>query len=121
MTEASQPIKKDTAPPEIRKLAEKWLYVLADHEPNAFAAALDIRQCASCAANELMACRCPIPDEWVGALADEMMSAIIDSYLAWSRTLIQGRPLTQPLVEWEHRELDDRPQDAAEMRAEMTR
>ncbi len=110
----------DTAPPAIRELAEKWLYTLADHESNAVRSALDLRQCASCAANE-QPCRCPIPDEWVAALSDEMMAAVIDSYLAWSRTLTEGRPPTLSLVEWEHRELDKRPQQAAEMRAEMKR
>ncbi len=107
------PVKKDTAPPAIRKLAED--YIFANYER-----ILDSQPCGVCAALD-QSCGCPIPDEWVAALADEMMSAVIDTYLEWIRTFIAGRPYDTPLVEWEHRELDKRPQQAAEMRAEMTR
>ena len=63
----------DTAPPAIRTLAEDFL--MSDE----FSAYLDGRACASCAALE-QTCRCPVPDEWIDALAGELDAAIT----AWS-------------------------------------
>ncbi len=106
MTEPSQPTKKDTAPPEFRELADAWLERQA-HLGNDFSAFLD----------EMLEPNQCIPIAWAGALASEIDEVVGE----WVETLIAGRPYDTPLVEWEHRELDDRPQDAAEMRAEMTR
>ena len=85
------PVKKDTVPRVIRDMAIDWL---ADND---------------------------LPAEWEDSVAKEFDAAIADRKIELVRTHEQGRPYDTPLVEWEHRELDDRPQDAAEMRAEMTR
>ncbi|KKK92998.1 hypothetical protein LCGC14_2697260 [marine sediment metagenome] len=62
-----------------------------------------------------------IPTKWADALARELEAAISDRSAKWLETLIAGRPYDTPLVEWEARELDERPQEAEEMRAEMER
>ncbi|MCH7553828.1 MAG: hypothetical protein IIC82_07520 [Chloroflexi bacterium] len=97
------PVKKDTAPPEFRKLAESCLY---DNEE--FIAWLD----------ELVGDGNPIPDEHLEAAAMEAYVAFTEALDTWVETLIAGRPYDTPLVEWEHRELD-KTQDVAEMLAEM--
>ena len=95
-----KPPTQDTAPPEIRKLAEDCLM------SEAFSEYLDGRDCAPCAAMEQL-CRCPVPEEWIDALAGELDAAISDRQGEWLETLIAGRPYDTPLVEWEHRELVD--------------
>ncbi len=108
MVQASQPIKKDTAPRAFLGRAEEWL--LDNAKFNAYLDShADVGKCN------------PIPTEWVEAAAMEAYTAFTETLDTWVETLIAGRPYDTPLVEWEHRELDKRPQQAAEMRAEMTR
>ncbi len=94
----------DTAPPPFEELARERLYGsveygtwLSDHVGLAE----------------------PIPDSHLEAAAMEAYTAFTEALDTWVETLIAGRPYEMPLVEWEHRDLDKRPQQAAEMRAEM--
>ena len=109
--------EQDTPPPALQSMAADWLYQQAELDPD-FAALLDNRPCAPCAALEQeppfgspspprRVCRHPITDEWVNALANEYEAAISDRQGEWVETLIAGRPYDTPLVEWEHRELVD--------------
>ncbi len=104
MVQASQPIKKDTAPPEIMELADRRL--LGDTNLNTF---LDSH--ADVGPDNL------VPTEWLEAAAQEAYVAATEALDEWMRTLIAGRPYDTPLVEWEHRELNP----VAEMLAEHGR
>ncbi len=102
------PIPGDTTPPPaLLAIAAGWLndQEAFDHE---FAA---LRE-------SLLGRDALIPDDWVEALAQDLDAALADRQLEWMRTLKEGRPPTEAVVEWEARDLDDRPQQAAEMRAE---
>ena len=103
-----KPPTQDTAPPEIRKLADDYLDYRWQFD-NDFQALLD----------RVLEPNQGIPLDWAEALASELFAAINDRCAEWVETLIAGRPYDTPLVEWEARDLDKRPQDAAEMRAEM--
>ena len=101
MTRPSIPVKKDTAPPAIVKLAEDWLYDQAEVDPD-LRALLEEQGCfGQFPLND------HIPDEWLDALACDLDGAISDRLIEWLRTLKEGRPPTQCVVEWEHRELID--------------
>ncbi len=95
-----------TAPPVFWKLVRDRLY--DSHEWNEY---LDKRLGLGTVA----------PAAWTEAAAEEAYVAFTERLDEWVETLIAGRPYDTPLVEWEHRELDKRPQQAAEMRAEMER
>ncbi|MCH8309947.1 MAG: hypothetical protein IIB17_05540 [Chloroflexi bacterium] len=105
------PVKKDTAPPAIRDMTQARLY-----DNDEFTRYLDGRCSSSWSEDD---CTCGAPDEWLEAAAMEAYVAFTEALDTWVTTLIQGRPPTQPLVEWEHRDLDNRLPDAAEMLAEM--
>lgn len=109
MTTISQ--KKDTAPPEFRKLAMARLY-----NNDEFVAYLDARPCETCPEGD---CCCGAPTDWLEAAAMEAYVAFTEALDTWVETLIAGRPPDTTLVEWEHRELEKRAEDAAEMRAEV--
>ena len=64
------PVKKDTAPPEIVKMARAWLY---END-------LDV--------------------EWEDAVALEFDAAIADRKLEIVSTHAQGRPYDMPITEW---------------------
>ena len=98
------PVKKDTAPSTFKDMAQARLY---DNEE--FGEWLD----------EHAGVDEPVSDEHLEAAAMEAYVAFTETLDTWVTTLIQGRPPTQPLVEWEHRDLDNRLPDAAEMLAEM--
>jgi hypothetical protein len=117
-----KPPTKDTAPPEFVKMAVEWLEEQAEVD-DGFRALLERRRCSTCVfdGSQRNPCECPIADEWVEALASEFDAAISDRRIEWLQTLKEGRVPTQYVVEWEARDLDKRPQQAAEMRAEMTR
>jgi hypothetical protein len=89
------PVKKDTAPPAIRKLAED--YLMGDE----FMAYVNGRACVSCQVIEAVDCNCPIPDEWLDALACDLDGALADRLIEWVRTLKEGRPPTMYVVEWQ--------------------
>jgi hypothetical protein len=95
-TEMTIPVKKDTAPPAIRKLAEKWLL-----DSQEFCTYLDGRACAYCQQPRALDCNCPIPDEWLDALACDLDGALADRLSEWVRTLKEGRPPTMYVVEWQ--------------------
>ena len=111
MTTPSIP-KQDTVPRVIRKMAEEWLYRQAEDDRE-FAALLHARPCECCGGPE---CECPIDYEWIDALAGDLDGAISDRLIEWLRTLKEGRPPTEYVVEWEHRELVDI-EDAKEIAA----
>ncbi len=92
------PVKKDTAPPAFRELAGARLY-----NNDEFDKYLDARPCETCPEDD---CTCGAPDEWLEAAAMEAYTAFTETLDTWVTTLIQGRPPTQPLVEWEARDLD---------------
>lgn len=100
----------------LRKLAEDLLTAQADYS-RSLTALLDGRSCASCAAME-QTCFCPIPDEWIDALASELEAAVGDRCIEWLRTLKEGRPPVMFVVEWEARDLEDTG-DVQDMLAEM--
>ena len=100
----------DTAPPWMQSIADTYL---RDHHE--FQAYLDARLCETCPEGE---CCCPAPAEWLDTAGLEAHVAFTEALDTWVETLIQGRPPTQPLVEWEHRD-PDKTQDVAEMLAEM--
>ena len=97
------PVKKDTAPPDYERLA--WERLLANKDYGKY---LD----------DSVGWEEPITDDHLEAAAMEAYVAFTETLDTWVETLIAGRPPTQSLVEWEHWELDQRPQQAAEMRAE---
>ncbi|KKM83460.1 hypothetical protein LCGC14_1309200 [marine sediment metagenome] len=93
------PVKKDTAPPAMQSMAEKYLY-----DSKEFTELLDGRPCGECPGGE---CQCAAPTRWLEAAAMEAYVAFTETLDAWVETLIAGRPYDTPLVEWEHRELVD--------------
>ena len=99
MVQASQPIKKDSAPPWMQSMAEQWLY-----NSREFQRYLDWRVCETCPEGE---CRCAAPTEWLSEAGLEAYTAFTEALDEWVKTLIAGRPYDTPLVEWEHRELVD--------------
>ena len=96
------PVKKDTAPPAYRDMAQVLLY-----DNDEFIVWLDEH------AGEGE----PIPDDHLEAAAMEAYTAFTETLDTWVTTLIQGRPYDTPLMEWEARDLEK--QDVAEMLAEM--
>ncbi len=74
--------EKDAPPAVLRQLAEDWLTAQADYS-RSLTALLDGRSCASCAALEQPKCFCPIPDEWIDALAREFQAALEDRGREW--------------------------------------
>ena len=82
----------DTAPSEFRDLAEARLY-----NNDGFNNYAD--RCADVGAGN------SIPADWLEAAAMEAYVAFTEALDTWVETLIAGRPPTQSLVEWEHRDL----------------
>ncbi len=96
------PVRKDTAPPALRSMAEEWLR--DSHEWNEY---LDKRLGFGTVA----------PTEWLEAAGMEAYVAFTEALDTWLETLKEGRPPTQYVVAWEARDLDERPQEAQEMTA----
>ena len=92
------PVRKDTAPPAVRKLAEDWLYDEAERDED-LKALLTAQGCfGQFPLND------HIPDDWLEALACDLDGAITDRLSEWLRTLKEGRPPTEYVVEWEARD-----------------
>jgi len=99
--------KQDTAPLGFQAKTMTHFY-----NSRAISAYLD-KVCETCPKS---GCDCPFPAGWMEAAAMEAYVAFTETLDTWVETLIAGRPYDTPLVEY--RELDERPQAAAEMRAE---
>lgn len=85
----------------LKAMAVEWLCEQAEFDKE-FAALLDARPCEECGG----ACSHPFND-WAEALALDLDGAVTDRLQEWLATLKEGRPPTQYVVEWEHRDLED--------------